>query len=58
MTMSKHYTVWKRSSSTQRSDTKVMLFKALFGAIKPREQGVRATVDIQNSDRDGAPPHK
>jgi len=41
MTMSKHYTVWKRSSSTQRSDTKVMLFKALFGAIKPREQGVR-----------------
>lgn len=57
MTMSQHYTVWKRSS-TQRSDTKVMLFKALFGAIKTQGQGARATVDIQSSDRNVVLPHK
>lgn len=57
MTMSQHYTVWKRSS-TQCSDTKVMLFKALFGAIKTQGQGARATVVIQSSDRNAALPHK
>lgn len=55
MTMSQHYTVWKRSSSTRAQIPRWCYLKHYSEQLKPGEQGARATVDILSSDR---VPHK